>query len=811
MQPEASQVPESQEETPSESQQKTQLEYLLAKTALRIRRSLKPGRILGITVAEVRKLLKAERVIVYRFNPDWSGVVAIESVSDGLPSMLGRKIHDCCFGENWVEPYKNGRIQVTTDIYTDGLSQCHIDLLAPFQIRANLVVPIVLTGEEENDKISKQLWGLLAVQQCSDRRQWQSWEIEFLQQLTTQVAIALQRAELYEQLRTELIERQQVEIKMRRLNRELEEQLLDRTTQLVTINEALKREIRERQRIAELLFQEKELAQVTLQSIGDGVITTDMAGKIEYFNPVAEQLTGWGANEVQGVPLAEIFKIVNEVTREPVENPVERVLREDRIVGLANHTILIARDGTEYAIDDSAAPIRDRNGKTIGAVLVFHDVTQSRQLARQLSWQATHDTLTGLVNRREFERQLIEAIADAKNSDRQHALCYLDLDQFKVVNDTCGHIAGDELLRQVTALLQKRVRTTDILARLGGDEFGLLFYQCPLPMAQQIAETLRQIVQDFRFIWGGKIFTIGASIGLVAIDADAKDLNDILSAADAACYAAKGNGRNCIRVYRTDDRDLVRQRGERQWIARITQALEENRFRLHCQKIVSVTRASRRYHYEVLLRLVDETGELVSPMAFIPAAERYDLMPAVDRWVISTFFASYERYHQENPDRLQEFYAINLSGASVNNPQFFDFLAEQLTRYQIRPRTICFEITETTAIANLDRAAKLINSLKELGCRFALDDFGNGMSSLTYLKNLPIDYLKIDGSFVKNITSDRIDYVMVESFNQIAHAMGIQTIAEFVENEAILKKLQEIGVDYAQGYGIAKPRPCMFN
>jgi diguanylate cyclase (GGDEF)-like protein/PAS domain S-box-containing protein len=804
MQPEANQVP-------SEPQQQVQLEHLLAKTALRIRRSLKPARILGITVAEVQKLLKTERVIVYRFNPDWSGVVAIESVNDGLPVMLGKKIHDYCFEENWVEPYKNGRIQVTTDIYTDGLSQCHIDLLTPFQIRANLVVPIVLAGEEEDDKISKQLWGLLAAQQCSAPRQWQSWEVEFLQRLTTQVTIAIQRAELYEQLRTELIERQQAEIKMRRLNRELEEQLLDRTTQLVTVNEALKREIRERQRIAELLFLEKELAQVTLQSIGDGVITTDMAGKIQYFNPVAEQLTGWRANEVKGIPLTKIFKIVNEVTREPVENPVEQVLREDRIAGLANHTILIARDGTEYAIDDSAAPIRDRNGKTIGAVLVFHDVTQSRQLARQLSWQASHDTLTGLVNRREFERQLIEAIADAKNGDRQHALCYLDLDQFKVVNDTCGHIAGDELLRQVTALLQKRVRSTDILARLGGDEFGLLFYQCPLSQARQIAETLRQIVQDFRFIWGGKTFTIGASIGLVAIDADAKDLNDVLSAADAACYAAKGNGRNCIRVYRTDDRDLVRQRGERQWIARITQALEENRFRLHCQKIVSVPRGSRKCHYEVLLRLVDEIGELVSPMAFIPAAERYDLMPAIDRWVINTFFASYERYCQENPDSFAGLYAINLSGTSVNNPQFFDFLAEQLTRYNICPQTICFEITETTAIANLDRAAKLISSLKELGCCFALDDFGNGMSSLAYLKNLPIDYLKIDGSFVKNVASDRIDYVMVESFNQIAHAMGIQTIAEFVENKAILRKLQEIGVDYAQGYGIAKPRPCMFN
>jgi diguanylate cyclase (GGDEF)-like protein/PAS domain S-box-containing protein len=797
------------EEALEEPQQQTQLEYLLAKTALRIRRSLKPTKILGITVAEVRKLLKAERVIVYRFDSDWSGVVAIESVQDYLPAMLGKKIYDYCFAQNWVEPYKNGRIQVTNDVYSDGLSQCHIDLLAPFKIRANLVVPILFV-EEEEEKVSNRLWGLLAAQQCSEPRQWQSWEVEFLKRLTTQVAIAIQRAELYEQLRTEPIERQHAEIKLRKLNLELEQQVIKRTGQLVAANEALKKEINERKRISELLFQEKELAQVTLQSIGDAVITTDTEGKIQYFNPVAEQLTGWQVGEVQGMPLPKIFKIVNEYTREPVENPVDKVLRDGCIVGLANHTLLIARDGTEYAIDDSAAPIRDRNGQLIGAVLVFHDVTHSRQLSHQISWQATHDALTGLVNRQEFERQLIDAIASAKNDAEQHVLCYLDLDQFKVVNDSCGHIAGDELLRQVTALLHKRVRSTDTLARLGGDEFGLLLCRCPLVQAKQIAETLRQLIQDFRFTWDGKSFTIGASIGLVIIDSDSHDLNGVLGAADAACYGAKSQGRNCVRIYLPTDGEIAKQRGERQWIARINRALEENRFCLYCQKIISVSQDSES-HYEILLRLIDETGEPIPPMAFLPAAERYDLMPAIDRWVVSTFLNNYERYCQENLHRKDCLYTINLSAASLNSSRFLEFLKQQLTQHNVPTQTICFEITETTAIANLEKATQSISELKLLGCRFAIDDFGTGMSSLAYLKNLPIDYLKIDGSFVKNLASDRIDCVMVESFNHIAHAMNIQTIAEFVENKTILQKLQEIGIDYAQGYEIARPSPCFFS
>lgn len=593
----------------------------------------------------------------------------------------------------------------------------------------------------------------------------------------------------------------------------------------------------ERKQLEEKLRQEQEWAQVTLKSIGDAVITTDAVGIIRELNPVAEQLTGWSAKEAQGQPSSEVVRIASEMMREPVESPVERALRDGRIFTSNDRTILFARNGQEYAIDNSAAPIRDRAGQIVGAVLVLRDVTASHQLARQLSWQATHDALTGLFNRREFERQLAETIEAAKHDHQCHALCYLDLDQFKIVNDTCGHQAGDKLLRQISRLLKQRVRATDILARLGGDEFGVLLSQCSLAQAEQVANTLRTLLQNFRFTSQNKTFSIGVSIGLVIIDETSQDLTSVLSAADAACFAAKERGRNCVHVYRTNDRELVRQRGERQWIARINQALEEDRFCLYFQRIIPLTPHSsqqemsehpsktaptevvpiashfgKKEHYEILLRLVDEEGKIVPPMAFIPAAERYDLMPTLDRWVIRKFFSSYEQYCQNQGSPLSDdaVYTINLSGASANNDLFFSFLREQFAQHRIAPQNICFEITETTAIANLSQAAQFIQELKKLGCSFALDDFGSGMSSLAYLKHLPVDYLKIDGSFVKNIVNAPIDCAMVECFNRIGHVMGMQTIAEFVENDETLAKLQTLGVDYAQGYGIAKPRPLSF-
>ncbi|MEG5064389.1 EAL domain-containing protein [Microcoleus sp. B3-A4] len=597
----------------------------------------------------------------------------------------------------------------------------------------------------------------------------------------------------------EVLARVETHLTIRRLQQKLQNQ-----------NLLLVREIEERQRLEESLFAEKELAQVTLQSIGDAVITTDAQGNVTYFNPIAERLTGWKTHEVKGVPFSTVFLIVDQVTREPVENPINQALLEEVIVTLANNTILIADDGTEYPIADSAAPIRDRQGQIIGAVIVFHDITESRYLTRQLSWEASHDALTGLINRRRFEEHLVEAIASVKESNHQHALCYLDLDQFKVVNDTVGHIAGDELLRQITGLIQQGVRANDTLARLGGDEFGLLLTQCPLSQATQIAENLKDLVHQFRFIWNGNTFIIGVSIGVVAIDHTTQNLMELLGAADAACYAAKARGRNCVHIYRLDDSELIKQRGERQLISQISRALETNRFCLYYQKIVSITSKPLVEHYEILIRMLDENGKLVSPNLFIPAAERYGLITDIDCWVIETFFSNYHKLPEKDV-LSQGLYTINLSGSSISNNQFMRFLIEQFSRYQVPPQSIGFEITETAAIANFEQARYFMSELKKIGCCFALDDFGSGLSSFAYLINLPVDYLKIDGAFVKNISHNLISQALVEGFNRIAHAMNLETIAEFVEDETILEKLREIGVDYAQGYGIARPVPINFN
>ncbi len=462
-----------------------------------------------------------------------------------------------------------------------------------------------------------------------------------------------------------------------------------------------------------------------------------------------------------------------------------------------------------------------RDDHTAMILLAISDITDRKQaeierdrLTQQLYWLASHDTLTELINRRKFEEYLTLVVSHAKLDNQQHALCYLDLDQFKIVNDTCGHVAGDELLKQVTTLLKKQIRQTDTLARLGGDEFGLLLYLCSIEQAQQIADTICEQVQAFRFIWQSKIFTIGVSIGLAAINQETDSVTSILSMADTACYTAKNRGRQRVQVYQADDLNFAQQKGETQWAGRILQALSEDRFRLYYQQIAPLTKVNQdgSEHYEVLLRLEDEMGDIMLPSQFILAAERYSLMHLIDRWVIETLFATQGHYYRDIWQRCQQFvchssylYSINLSGASLNDEHFFQFLHEQFAKYQIPPQIICFEITETVAISNLTKTAKFIQEFRGLGCRFALDDFGSGMCSFSYLKNLPVDYLKIDGGFVENIESDSVSVVIVEAIQKISSAMGIQTIAEFVKNEAILKQIKALGVDYAQGYAIALP------
>jgi diguanylate cyclase (GGDEF)-like protein/PAS domain S-box-containing protein len=519
-------------------------------------------------------------------------------------------------------------------------------------------------------------------------------------------------------------------------------------------------------------------------------------------NRSAEQLTGWLQDEAVGRLLCQVLNIVDENTRNPVDDPVRRCFQEGKIVGLANTTLLICRDGQEFSIDYSAAPIYDHAGTMIGAVLIFRDVTEARQAARQLSYHASHDALTGLVNRREFERRL-ERVLATSTQEESHAVLYFDLDQFKVVNDTCGHVAGDELLRQIGSVLASQVRKRDTLARLGGDEFGVLLEHCQQEQALRIAHQMREALQDFRFVWQDRGFTVGASIGLVPIAVGVDTLATVFRAADDACYAAKEQGRNRVHLYQPDDHELAQRHGEMQWVPHIQEALANNRFSLFYQPIIPLGQGGRPYS-EVLLRLFNCNGDLILPGTFIPAAERYNQMQAIDRWVVRTVFATLR-----DPDTVppSTCVAINLSGQSLSDRQFLEFVEQQIENWAVPLDRICFEITETAAISNLSHAKRFFSALKPRGCRFALDDFGSGLSSFAYLKTLPVDFLKIDGGFVKDMVRDPIDHAMVEAIHRIGHVMGIETIAESVENEHILAQVKAIGVNYAQGYALGKPRP----
>jgi diguanylate cyclase (GGDEF)-like protein/PAS domain S-box-containing protein len=568
-------------------------------------------------------------------------------------------------------------------------------------------------------------------------------------------------------------------------------------------------DITERKRVEEALHRETERAQVTLASIGDGVIRTDAEGLIDYLNPVAEKLTGWSPERALGRPVSEVFRVIDELTRKPLSDPIRRALDEKRVVESPGHILLLSADGKEYSVRDSAAPIHDRHGAPLGAVLVFKDVTQLRGMEREMIYLASHDPLTGLINRREFEVRLKRAIRGARAERRHHVLLYLDLDEFKVVNDTCGHLVGDEMLKQITALLRSRVRRSDILARLGGDEFGVLLEDCPLDHARQIAEEMRRTVREFRFCWRDQIFEVGVSIGLVPINSDSGDLAQVLSAADAACYVAKDSGRNRVHEYEMDDTLVAERYGEMQWIHRIHRAFEDRRFRLFYQLIQPISsEAGRDLLCEVFIRMLDRGGKVIEPSAFIAAAERYHLIGSLDRWVVRTAFGALaEAQHREGSRPV--LFAINLSGQSLSEESFLSFVMEELEKTKVDPRRICFEITETAAISKLDSAMRFISAFKAKGCRFILDDFGSGLSSFAYLRDLQVDFLKIDGEFVKDMMDDRVKRAMVESINQVGHVMGIQTIAEWVENRQTLEALKELGIDYAQGFWLCRPQPLV--
>ena len=583
------------------------------------------------------------------------------------------------------------------------------------------------------------------------------------------------------------------------------------------------RDISARKEAEVQLYNEKELAQVTLGSIADGVITTDRRSRIRFMNPVAEAMLQLRSADATGLKMAEVLATLG-TNSETVWSLVSKALNAQRAVSSGEPILVQSPSGNELAVEVSSAPIRDSQMRVMGTVTVLHDVTSNRALADQLTYQATHDSLTGLLNRAEFEERLRESFA-RRRSGEDDALCYLDLDQFKIVNDTCGHIAGDELLRQLAGVLRSRTRSTDIVARLGGDEFGVLLTGCPPERALQVGNAICEAVRSFRFQWEDRVFQLGVSIGVVPINADQpSNITELLSEADSACYAAKDQGRNRVHLHKEGDATVAQRKSEMEWVSQIHGALEDNRFELYFQPIVRaqthqdpnqipmvpsvVERANAHAdRVELLLRMRSEDGELIPPGTFIPAAERFNAMPTIDRWVIREALESFAEHWRTgiNGSLVQCF--INLSGTSLADRSFGPFVKEQLARHAVPPDALCFEITETAAIANLNQARDLMNELRALGCRFALDDFGSGLSSFAYLRNLPVDYLKIDGVFVKAIEHDLVDLSIVESISKVGKQLGLEVIAEFVETISVRNRLIELGVDYLQGFQVARPAP----
>lgn len=553
----------------------------------------------------------------------------------------------------------------------------------------------------------------------------------------------------------------------------------------------------------ERLIDERKWAEVTLHSIGQAVITTDAAGVVEYLNPIAERLTGWSAAEAHGQPVERVFNVVNEQSRKPVENLISRCLDQGPEAAVEQHNLLVGRHAQELAVEEIISPIRTEEGELSGVVIVFKDVTRQRRLAKELLHSAEHDALTGLVNRREFEKRLGHAISASKSHGARHALCYLDLDQFKAVNDNVGHAAGDELLRQIATLMLAQVRDRDTLARIGGDEFALLLTNCPAEKALEIAESLVAEVGDYNFVWEGRPFHIGVSIGVVAVTGFADSVAELLIQADDACYHAKKLGRNQVHLCLREVGIKGRQHNEWMRASSLSAALEEGRFLLYNQPVVPLLRRGETpLQQELLVRVLGGDGEIVLPGIFMPTADRHGLMAAIDRWVIG---AAFHRHHEIFAAMPAAELAINLSAKSIGDATLPEFVRQQFVETGIAPASVCFEISETTVIQNFTQAKQFILAMKSQGCHISLDGFGSGLSSFAYLKKLSIDYLKIDGGVVQGMLQNPVDHALVESINKIGHTMALRTIAKWAESDAIVERLTELGIDYAQGYATGSP------
>jgi diguanylate cyclase (GGDEF)-like protein/PAS domain S-box-containing protein len=565
------------------------------------------------------------------------------------------------------------------------------------------------------------------------------------------------------------------------------------------------RDVSHRKSLELSLSRSKRQAQYSLESISEGVITTDNDGRIDYMNLAAETLIGTNRDDASGHRLGELFTLVEDADRRPLGDPVERCLAMRRRVNMGRRAVLVTVDGEhEYSVELTASPVRGPSNSISGAVVVIHDVSELRGLTRKMSYQATHDPLTGLVNRGEFERRLDEAMDTAHSEEAVHMLFYMDLDRFKAVNDSCGHMAGDNMLREVAALIRDQVRESDFVGRLGGDEFGALLIGCPIDKARQIANDICTAVADYRFVWKDKIFNIGVSIGLVEISHASGTLQDVMSAADSACYMAKQSGRGQVHVYSARDEAVARERGDIQWLRHLTAALHEDSFELAVQPIIAMRgRAESGPAVEVLIRLDDGLGRATGSAEFLRPAERYQMMPQIDRWVINAALAAISGGEIKLPAHRS--CAINLSGQTLGDESFLGFVVDALDRSGVVPAAICFEVTEAAILSNVQHAQRFIEVLHGIGCEFSLDDFGSGLGSFSSLKHLPVDYLKIDGTYTRNLQTDLVNQEMVNAMIKLARTMEFRVVAEQVEHQEDFDWLREVGVDFVQGHFVEAP------
>ena len=565
------------------------------------------------------------------------------------------------------------------------------------------------------------------------------------------------------------------------------------------------RDVSHRKSLEVSLSRSKRQAQYTLESISEGVITTDNDGRIDYMNLAAETLLGTNRDDASGHRIGELFKLVDDADRRPLGDPVERCLAMRRRVNMGRRAVLVTVDGEhEHSVELTASPVRGPSNSISGTVVVFHDVSELRGLTRKMSYQATHDPLTGLINRREFERRLDEAMDSAHADEAVHMLFYMDLDRFKAVNDSCGHMAGDNMLREVAALIKDQVRDSDFVGRLGGDEFGALLIGCPIDKARQIATDICNAVADYRFVWKDKIFNIGISVGLVEISHASGTLQDVMSAADSACYMAKQQGRGQVHIYSARDEAIARERGDIQWLRQLQTALHEDSFELAIQPIIAMRGGSDSGPaVEVLIRLNDGHGRSTDSAEFLRPAERYQMMPQIDRWVINATLAAISGGEIKLPGHRS--CAINLSGQTLGDEAFLGFVVDVLDRSGVSPSSICFEVTEGAILSNVQQAQRFIEVLHGIGCEFSLDDFGSGLGSFSSLKHLPIDYLKIDGTYTRNLQTDLVNQEMVAAMIKLARTMEFQIVAEQVEHQDDFDWLRDVGVDFVQGRFIEAP------